>query len=77
MTGIFDSFDHDDPAHVYSPLLNPSGCDKYYCLMRFDTTGWYAELVTVRAQREEALDMFVRACEVIEEVIRGEREVRR
>lgn len=29
-------YDHDDPRHIYHTVFNPSGCDKFYCLKRFD-----------------------------------------
>lgn len=30
------STEHDDPRHIYHTVFNPSGCDKFYCLKRFD-----------------------------------------
>lgn len=53
-------YDHDDPRHIYHTVFNPSGCDKFYCLKRFDATyqSLSAERERLRAALQEAAEWF-------------------
>lgn len=48
-----DAFHKGKTGGVYHPKLNPSGCDKFYCLQHFNTVYYYRHF-----WREEIVELW-------------------
>lgn len=56
--GETGGLDHENPTHIYHTVFNPSGCDRFYCLQRFDpaSVADAAALTDEVARLKEALE---------------------